>query len=245
LEGREEKQKQKQRRRRSMTRQLRGMPLVRLIALAAALVLLGIGFALGGKPKTNSPTADLYLAPPTPPCSGLTEVTGIYQDGKGTYLPADSVAWGGTDLRITPLCPNRHLNVLLPTAASTILGGPFETCRGVGALLKIPALLDAPTGVVGQPSLPPDYPKGASVYYYFFVDSNHDGSFSFRNDTGYNLVWQSGIYLTRTEYFDRTVYDLTTDLTSANAELIQGVGNGGTSKGTFCVPLKLMVTQLK
>ncbi len=131
--------------------------------------------------------------------------------------------------------------VLLPAAASTVLGCPFETCRGMGALLKIPDLQGAQTGVVGIPSLAPEYPKANSVYYYFFADSNHDGTF----DTGYNLVWQSGIYLTRTEYSDRTVYDLTTDLTSPNAELIQGVGNGGTSKGVFCVPLRLMVTRLK
>jgi len=205
----------------------------------------GIASTFGGKPAGNSASADLYLAPTSPPCAGLTEVTGVYQDGKGTYMPADSVAWGGTDLRITPLCPNRNFNILLPAAALSVLGGPFETCRGVGALLKIPGLLNAQTGVVGQPSLPPDYPKAASVYYYFFVDSNHDGKFSSRNDTGYNFVWQSGIYLTRTEYSDRTVYDLTTDLTSPDAELIQGVGNGGTSKGTFCVPLKLMVTNMK
>ena len=217
---------------------------LRIITWSVLVSGVGIATSFAGKPVANSPTADLYLAPTTPPCSGLTEVTGIYQDGKGTYLPADSVAWGGTDLRITPLCPNRHFNVLFPAAELSVLGGPFETCRGVGALLKIPALLDAHTGVVGQPSLPPDYPKAASVYYYFYVDSNHDGSFG-RGDTGYNLVWQSGIYLTRTEYFDRTVYDLTTDLTSPNAELIQGVGNGGTSKGVFCVPLKLIVTRLK
>ena len=105
-------------------------------------------------------------------------------------------------------------------------------------------LAGAQTGVVGQPSLPPDYPKADSVYFFFLVDSNHDGRFG-NGDIGYNLVWQSGIYLTHTEYSDRTVYDLTTDLTSPNAELIQGVGNGGTSKGTFCVPLRLMVTRLK
>jgi len=219
---------------------------LRLVGVGVFVSCLGIASSFAGKPAPKSPTADLYLAPSTSQCSGLTEVTGIYQDGKGTYLPSDSVAWGGTDLRITPLCSvPRNLNVLLPAAASTVLGAPFETCRGVGALLKIPALLDAQTGVVGQPSLPPDYPKAASVYYYFFADSNHDGKFSFRDDTGYNFVWQSGIYLTRTEYSDRTVYDLTTDLTSPNAELIQGVGTGGTSKGVFCVPLRLMVTRLK
>jgi hypothetical protein len=225
------------------------MPFVRLIALASALAFLGIGFAFAGKPgPANSPTADLQLAPTTPPCTGLAEVTGIYQDGKGTYLPGDVVELSG-DLRIKPSCSaGRQLNALLPNAAVALLTGPINRCQGSGGLntiqLKIPGLQDAQTGVVGQPSLPPDYPKAYSVYFYFLVDSNHDGKFG-NGDTGYNLVWQSGIYLTRTEYFDRTVYDLTTDLTSPNAELIQGVGNGGTSKGTFCVPLKLMVTRLK
>jgi hypothetical protein len=232
-----------------MTRQPGRLVPARLVALVAALVFLGIGFAFAGKPgPANSPTADLYLAPATSPCSGLTEVTGIYQDGKGTYLPGDVVEFSG-DLRIKPFCSaGRQLNALLPNAAMALLAGPMNRCQGSGSLntiqLKIPALLDAQTGVVGQPSLPPDYPKAASVYYYFLVDSNHDGSFG-RGDIGYNLVWQSGIYLTRTEYFDRTVYDLTTDLTSPNAELIQGVGTGGTSRGTFCVPLKLRATKLK
>ena len=192
----------------------------------------------------NSATVDLTLAPTTPPCPGLTEVTGIYQDGNGTY---DSVEFADNgDLRITPFCSdNRRLDVLLPAAARALLIGPPENCRGIGGLLKIPGLLNAPTGVVGQPSLPPTYFKALSVYYYFFVDTNHDGMFSFDEDQGYNLVWQSGIHLTRTEYADRTVYDLTTDSTSPNAELLQGVGNGGTSKGVFCVPLRLMVTRLK
>src|SRR6266536_1729832 len=221
---------------------------LRLVGVGVFVSCLGITNGFAGKPVPKSPTADLYLAPSTSQCSGLTEVTGIYQDGKGTYLPSDSVQWAtggganGIDLRITPLCSvPRNLNVLLPAAASTVLGGPFETCRGMGALLKIPDLQGAQTGVVGIPSLAPEYPKANSVYYYFFADSNHDGTF----DTGYNLVWQSGIYLTRTEYSDRTVYDLTTDLTSPNAELIQGGGNGGTSKGVICVPLRLMVTRLK
>src|SRR5262249_2938850 len=183
-------------------------------------------------------------------CPGATEVTGIYQDGQGTYLSSDSVGWssntGNADLRITPLCSvPRHPNLLLPSAALAVLGPPFETCRGGGGLLKIPDLRTAQTGVVGLPALPPDYPKINSVYYYFLADSNHDGQFSSRTDTAYNLVWQSGIYLTRTEYVDRTTYELTTDLTSPNAELLQGAGNGGVSKGTFCVPLRLMVTQLK
>lgn len=226
---------------------------LRIIAGSVLVSGLGITSSFAGKPAPKGPTADLYLAPSTSQCTGLTEVTGIYQDGKGTYLPADVVEWAsttnGVDLRIKPLCSaNRELNALLPSAAMALLGGPINRCQGSGGLntiqLKIPDLQGAQTGVVGQPSLPPDYPKADSVYFYFQVDSNHDGSFG-RGDIGYNLVWQSGIHLTRTEYVDRTVYDLTTDLTSSDAELIQGVGNGGTSKGVFCVPLRLMVTQPK
>jgi hypothetical protein len=202
---------------------------------------------------TNSLSVDLGLAPSAPPCSGLTEVTGIYQDGKGAYLPGDTVVWAdtdnGVDLRIKPLCSaNRRLNPLLPSGAIALLTGPINPCQDSGDLntiqLKIPDLQDAPTGVVGKPSLPPDYPKAESVYFYFLVDSNHDGKFG-AGDDGYNLVWQSGIYLTRTEYFDRTVYELTTDLTSPNAELFRGIGTGGLSEGVFCVPLRLMVTQPK
>jgi hypothetical protein len=33
----------------------------------------------------KSPTADLSLMPSTPPCPGLAEVTGIYQDGRGPF----------------------------------------------------------------------------------------------------------------------------------------------------------------
>jgi len=226
---------------------------LRIIAGSVFVSALGIASSFAGKPAPKSPTADLYLAPSTSQCSGLTEVTGIYQDGKGTYLPAEVVEWASTingiDLRIKPLCSaGRQLNALLPNAALALLAGPINRCEASHSLstiqLKIPDLQGAQTGIVGQPSLPPDYPKAESVYFYFLVDSNHDGTFGL-GDTGYNLVWQSGIYLTRTEYPDRTVYDLTTDLTSPNAELIQGVGSGGTSKGVFCVPLRLMVTQPK
>jgi hypothetical protein len=226
----------------------------RIIACSVFVSCLGIASSFAGKPgPPKSPTADLYFAPSTSQCPGLAEVTGIYQDGKGAYLPADIVEWASTtngiDLRIKPLCSaGRRLNALLPNAAIAQLAGPINGCQDSGNLntiqLKIPDLQGAQTGVVGKPSLPPDYPKADSVYFYFLVDSNHDGSFG-RGDIGYNLVWQSGIHLTRTESFDRTIYDLTTDLTSSNAELIQGVGSGGTSKGTFCVPLRLLVTQPK
>src|SRR6266542_2656419 len=117
---------------------------LRILAWSASIACVGIATSFAGKPIANSPTADLYLAPSSPDvtCPGLTEVTGIYQDGKGTYLPTDSVQWssqtGNADLRITPLCSvPRQLNVLLPAAALAVFGAPFETCRG-SALLKIP-----------------------------------------------------------------------------------------------------------
>ncbi len=204
---------------------------------------------------TASPIADadLYLAPTTPPCTEVTEVTGIYQDGKGTYLPGDAVVWAdttnGIDLRIKPLCSaDRQLDALLPAAAIALLTGPMNPCQDSGDFntiqLKIPDLQGAPTGVVGQPSLPPDYFKADSVYFYFLVDSNHDGIFG-PGDDGYNLVWQSGIYLTRTELPDRTVYELTTELTSSDAELFRGIGTGGVIEGVFCVPLRLTATRWK
>ena len=58
------------------------------------------------------------------------------------------------------------------------------------------------------------------VFYYFLVDANSDGRVPPGADP-YALVWQSGIHLTRTEHTDRTVYQLTTELTSSDAELIR------------------------
>jgi hypothetical protein len=196
-------------------------------------------------PPENATSADLDLAPSASPDSGLTEVTGIYQDGKGTYLPGEAVEFFQCDLRITPLCSaNRSFQVLLPAAALARLAGPMETCRGRWSLLKIPALLNARTGVVGEPSLPPDYPKGASVFYSFLVDRKGDGSFSL-DDDAYHLVWQSGIHVTRTEQADRVVYELTTYLTSSDAELIRDTDTGGVSEGVFPVPLRLTATLRK
>jgi hypothetical protein len=209
------------------------------------VVLSGACPFVAGPALTNSTSTELDLAPSVPAAPGLSEVTGIYQDGKGTYLAGDAVEFFHGDLRVTPLCSaNRSLNALLPAAALSRLTGPMETCRGRGVLLKIPALLDARTGPLGEPSLPPDYPKGASVFYYFFVDSDGDGEFS-SGDDAYHLVWQNGIHLTRTEHVDRTVYELTTALTSPNAELIRETDAGGVSEGVFAVPLRLTVSRLK
>jgi hypothetical protein len=206
----------------------------------------GSPFAAGPSAR-NSTTADLCLAPGRPPCPGPAEVTGIYQDGKGPYLSQEGVEFAvNGDLRITPLCSaNRSFDALLPAAALARLTGPMETCRGTGALLKIPALINAQTGVVGEPSLPPDYPKGASVFYYFLVDRTGHGKFSLSDDDAYYFVWQSGIHLNRTEQDDQTVFELTTELTSPDAELIREADTGGESEGVFPVPLALTVTRLK
>jgi hypothetical protein len=67
------------------------------------------------------------------------------------------------------------------------------------------------------------------------VASNGDGSFS-PDDDAYTLVWQSGIHLTRTEHADRTVYELATDLTSPDAELIRESDTGGVSEASSPCP---------
>lgn len=209
----------------------------------AWFALTGNGVATDEPRHTNSTTVDLALAPSQVP--GAAEVTGIYQDGKGTYLPEDAVEFFQNDLRITPLCSaHRSFHIALPAAALARLAGPMETCRGKWSLLKVPVLLNGQTGVIGEPSLPPDYPKGASVFYSFLVDRKGDGSFSLDSDA-YHLVWQSGIHLTRTDEADRTVYALTTDLTSPEAELIRDTDSGGMSQGVFPVPLRLTVTRRK
>jgi len=222
----------------------RKTPLALSLILTIAAIALSSPVVFAAKPPPNKPTTgDLYLAPTTPPCSGMTEVTGIYQDGKGTYLPNEGIAFGSdSDLNFQPLCSaNRQFNVLLPAAALAQLTGPMGRCPTTGhILLKIPNLLNAQSGVVGLPH--PPNPVWDSVHYYFAVDTNGDGKFGPPKDDTYNLVWQSGIWLTRTEYPDRTVYELTTDLTSHNAELFRGATE---SKGSFCVPLRLTVTRLK
>ncbi len=192
-----------------------------------------------------SPTVDLYLAPSTPPCPGLAEVTGMYQDGQGIYLPDEGVAFNSDgDLNIRPSCPaNRRLNALLPAAALAQLTGPMGSCLEQGSvLLKIPGLLNAQSGVVGLHT-----PPGPTTHYYFIVDSNGNGRFRLQpdRDNSYNLIWQRGIWLERTEYIDRTVYDLQTGIppTTHDADLVQVQGDQ--SKGTFCVPLRMIVTRMK
>jgi hypothetical protein len=201
-------------------------------------------------PPPPSPTVELYVAPGTPDatCPGETEVTGIYQDGGGIYLPNQGVGFNsGGDLNIRPLCSeNREINALLPADALAELTGPMGTCLEAGSvLLKIPDLLNAQDGtVVGESSPPAGYID--SVHYYFLVDTNGNGKFKLApdHDDSYNLVWQSGIWLTLTEYVDRWVYELTTDLTSPNADLFLG-GDNSQSLGTFCIPLRLIVTRMK
>lgn len=220
--------------------------LVSTLILSMVAIALSDAVVFAAKPPPSNPTTvDLYLAPTTPPCSGMTEVTGVYQDGLGIYLPNEGIGFTSAgDLNIRPLCSeNRRINALLPAAALSQLTGPMGSCLEQGSvLLKIPDLLNAQSGVVGLPA--PPSPWVDSVHYYFLVDTNGNGRFRLApdKDDSYNLVWQSGIWLTRTEYVDRTVYELTTDMTSHNAELFRGATE---SKGTFCVPLRLTVMRMK
>ena len=82
-------------------------------------------------------------------------------------------------------------------------------------------------------------PGQDSVKYAFHIDSDGDGYF----ETPANVFWHAGIHLTRTELTNpnRTVYELTTELTSDYAE----VRSAGAIIGTFCIPLRLTVTRMK
>jgi hypothetical protein len=179
---------------------------------------------------------DLLLAPITPPCPELTEVTGLYQDGLGTY---QNVGWATREnLHFQPKCSdNRDVIALLPgEATGQLTPGGWTTCTGFSLntpLLRIPALLDAQTGVVGEDA------GQDSVKYAFHIDSDGDGQF----ETPAHIFWHEGIHLTRTELTNpnRTVYELTTELTSNYAE----VRSAGASLGTFCIPLRLIVTRMK
>ncbi|MEX1246711.1 MAG: hypothetical protein WEF99_18350 [Thermoanaerobaculia bacterium] len=204
-----------------------------LLAICATLVCSASLLAKG--PTKGATTADLLLVPDTPPCPELMEVTGLYQDGLGTY----KASWATrVNLHVQPACSdNRNFFLLLPVEARDLLTpGEWASCAGFSnntPLLRIPALLDAQTGVVGQDA------GFNGVKYAFHIDSDGDGWY----ETPANIYWHDGIHLTRTELTNpnRTVYSLTTGPTSDYAE----VRSDGASLGTFCIPLRLTVTRMK
>lgn len=207
-----------------------------LILTTAAVALSSTAVFAAKPPPKNVTTVDLLLAPATPPCTELAEVTGIYQDGLGTYQYG---GWTrGAFMFHPPACAEgREVFALLPSeATSQMTSGDFGTCSGSSLntpMLIIPSLLNAQTGVV-------DANAGTSgVRYSFHIDSDGDGWF----ETPANIIWHDGIHLTRTELTNpnRTVYQLTTELTSDYAE----VRSDGASLGTFCIPLRLTVTRRK
>jgi hypothetical protein len=207
-----------------------------LILTTAAIALSSTAVFAAKPPPKNATTVDLLLAPITPPCPELAEVTGVYQDGLGTY---QNVEWATREnLHFQPKCSdNRDIIALLPgEATGQLTPGNWTTCIGFSLntpLLRIPALLNAQTGVVGQDA------GDSGVKYAFHIDSDGDGWF----ETPAHIFWHEGIHLTRTELTNpnRTVYELTTELTSDYAE----VRSLGVSLGTFCIPLRLTVTRLK
>lgn len=210
------------------------------LILTTAAIALSSAAVFAAKPPTppkNATTVDLLVAPGTPPCTELAEVTGVYQDGLGTYQYGP---WArGYFMFHPPACsanPQRNIIALLPSeATSQLIPGDWASCSGSSLntpMLIIPSLLNAPTGVVDQNA---DFP----VRYSFHIDSDGDGYF----ETEANIIWHEGIHLTRTELTNpnRTVYQLTTELTSHYAE----VRSQHVSLGTFCVPLRLTVTRMK
>lgn len=212
-----------------------------LILTTATVALSSAAVVAAKPPPKNSTTVDLLSPPMTPPCPGLAEVTGIY--GDGVYPdPSDTyqnVTWATrVNLHFQPKCSdNRDIIALLPSdATGQLTPGDWTTCSGFSLntpLLRIPALLDAQTGVVGQ-----DVGE-SSVKYAFHIDSDGDGWF----ETPAHIFWHEGIHLTRSELTNpnRTVYALTTELTSHYAE----VRSAGASLGDFCIPLRLTVTRLR
>lgn len=207
-----------------------------LILTTAAVALSSAAVFAAKPPPKNATTVDLLPAPGTPPCTELAEVTGIYQDGLGTYQYG---AWiKGSFMFHPPACAaGREIIALLPSeATSQLTPGDWATCSGFSLntpMLIIPSLLNAQTGVVDQDA------GQSGVRYSFHIDSDGDGYF----ETPANIIWHEGIHLTRTELTNpnRTVYQLTTELTSHYAE----VRSAGASLGTFCIPLRLTVTRLK
>ena len=207
------------------------------LILTTAAVALSTTAVFGGKPPPRNATAvDFLVAPSTPPCPELAEITGIYQDGLGTYQYG---AWTkGSFMFHPPACAEgREVFALLPSeATSQMTPGDFGTCSGSSLntpMLIIPSLLNAQTGVVDQNA------GQTGVRYSFHIDSDGDGYF----ETPANIIWHAGIHLTRMELPNpnRTVYQVTTGPTSDYAE----VRSAGASLGTFCIPLRLTVTRLK
>jgi hypothetical protein len=202
-----------------------------VLAIVTTLICNADLFA-GGPPRKNATTVDLLTIPLTPPCT--EEVTGIYQDGDGSYPYG---AWvKGSFMFHPPQCAEgREVFALLPSGAQ-LPAGDIATCSGFSLntpMLRIPSLLNAQTGVIDAD------PGFNGVKYAFHIDGDGDGWF----ETGANVFWHAGIHVTRTELTNpnRTVYELTTELTSDDAE----VRSEGVSLGTFCIPLRLTVTRLK
>lgn len=204
-----------------------------------AFWILGAAAPAGAAPKRTYYT-DLPSVTGTSVCDGVdVGVTGLYQDGLGTY--------SGSEV-LHPACATRRssgrsVNLLLPAGT---LSDPIATCGPIW--LSLPGLLNAQAGdILGVPA-PPDTSTGNTVFLYFLTDSNGDGKFTSPGDDQYNLRWQAGIYVqSRSETPNGTVFVLSTkdvsrpDLSGA-AELIhRNSPSGEISLGSFCIPLELTV----
>jgi hypothetical protein len=205
-----------------------------VVAVVETLILSSAFLFAAPKPPKNATTVDLLNVPGAPVCTA--EVTGIYQDGLGTYQYGSWIK-GAFMFHPPPCADGREIIALLPSdATSQMIPGDWASCSGFSLntpMLRIPSLLNSQNGVIDQDA------GFDGVKYAFHIDSDGDGEF----ETPANIFWHAGIHVTRTELTNpnRTVYSLTTELTSDYAE----VRNGGVSVGTFCIPLRLTVTRMK
>lgn len=212
------------------------------IRLCAVIVFLSWAALVTASPKPPAPpknatTVDLLVPPGTPPCpEPEVEVTGIYQDGLGTYQYGKWTT--GAFMFHPPACAEgREINALLPIGATGAMPpGEWASCSGFSLntpMLRIPSLLSAQNGVIDQDA------GFDGVKYAFHIDTDGDGQF----ETPANIFWHAGIHVTRSELINpnRTVFVLTTELSSDFAE----VRSNGATIGTFCIPLRLTVTRMK
>ena len=169
--------------------------------------------------------------------------SGVYEDGKGTYFPADGrggdvqFASNG-NLRVNPQCDSgREILLVLPASTDWDLSGPPSTCnakRGGFVRLQIPGLLGAEDGPIGEPPEPPNY--SPSVFFFFVVGG--DAKFP----DSYNVIWTDA-HVQVLERRDDDGTPFKWRVTGSQAELYLRPGDqDGQPQASGTVDLDLIVT---
>lgn len=233
----------------------------------ATVLLISVGVVQCGggaaNPAAPTPSPSPGATPPAVSAdlpTAAASAPGLYQDGLGTYPAGDDVYLSpdGRDLYVRPLCPEssrgtpRRLNLVLPPGAREIAAGRMSTCmdlggngRGEGIYLHLPNPFARQPGATVGASAPENADTSSSVFLFFNVDSNGDGTIRVPPDDQYNIRWQKGLYLhRRSDTATANTYTLTSFATefgpdlSCDAQLIlRNTPLGEVTKGTHCVPL--------